>query len=358
VISTSLGSDSGRTADRAEARFGVAAPPLLRCVGVAAWLAVVIQFLSLSLPGSASGIEAWIRRVDLTASLATQLSALLGSIIVVTLVVNTLSDRNLGYAYRIVVVPAAAAVLVPAMLSLKFNLEPEANFILGIASLVLAAASASAALRAPSSRAHGMVLSLVTLAAASRFGTRVLVTGTGAIDATWAGRAAWLASAGHAFDAFAVAMTAARLRAEQRSKGAFVLVACFLSSFVVAWGALRGSLEGARTWQVVLSRALGEMTASPVMFSTLQSRYAIEALALFLSLAIVVWPRRISAGLVTAALALLCRPGVDVPAAALVLAVSALSAPLGVLGDAGLSEVTRPDRSRGAPAGADTERRS
>jgi hypothetical protein len=110
------------------------------------------------------------------------------------------------------------------------------------------------------------------------------------------------------------------------------------------------------------------MTSSPVAFSTLSSRYAVEALALLLSLAVVAWPGRISAGMMTAALALLCRPGVDVPAAALVLAVAALFAPLASFGELeplrdtrrGEPSPTNPraDRVGRAPGVADIDSRS
>ncbi len=326
---TAQRSDEERASQRSTAaRWGAPAPWLLRAVALVSWLALSARLLAKALPGSRSGIEAWIRRADGASSLLAQLAVLLGSSLLVLLVVGTLAERGLGYAYRLVVVPTAAAVLMLVMLASTMGLDPELSLALGIACLGLSTAGATAALHAPESRAQGLVVSLITLGAASRLATRVLAMGVVHHDAAWISRVAWLAFAGHAFDAFGVALAAARLRAEQRTRAGVALLLVLAATLTVAWGAMRGSFDRASMWQVIASRALGELTQSPIAFSTLASRYAVETLAVLLAGAVALWPGRISAGMMSAALAILARPGVDVPASALVLAVGALVAPL------------------------------
>jgi hypothetical protein len=329
-------------------RWGAPAPLLLRSVAVIAWLALVSRLVATALPGTRSGIGPWIRRADSAASMLTQLAALLGSSLLVLLVVGTLAERGLGYAYRMVVVPTSAAVLMLVMLASTMGLETEATLTLGLACLALSTAGATAAMNVPASRAQGLVVSLVTLGAATRLAVRVLTMGASHHDASWVTRVAWLSALGAAFDAFGLALAAARLRAEQRGRAAATLVGVLVLTLWLAWSALRGSNDGASTWQVLASRGIGELAQVPVVFGTTSSRYALETLAVLFSGAVVLWPGRISAGMISAALAILARPGVDVPAAALVLAVGALVAPLS---RAPIIESTAPPSpSRAGPA--------
>jgi cytochrome c biogenesis protein CcdA len=130
----------------------------------------------------------------------------------------------------------------------------------------------------------------------------------------------------------------------------------FTASLWVAWSAMRGSYDGATTWQVVCSRAVSELSQSPIAFGSVGSRYALETIAVLLGFVVVFWPGAISAGMMSAALALLSRPGVDVPAAALVLATSALIAPLSrapVVDRAPATTPPRHGRTEQTPAGAD-----
>lgn len=309
-------------------RWGAPAPLLLRAVAAVVWLSLVMRLLALALPGSRSGIGPWIRRVDGVSSLFTQLSTLLGSALLVLLVVGTLGERSFGYVYRLVVVPTSAAVLVLVMLASTQGLEPEATLTLGLACLALSTAGASAAMNVPLSRAQGLVVSLATLGAATRLGVRVLTMGGGHHEAAWVTRVAWLGFAASAFDALAISLAAARLRAEHRGRAAVGLIGMFLVSLWLSWNAMRGTYDGASTFQVLCSRAVAELSQSPYAFGTVASRYALETIAVLFGFVVVFWPGSMSAGMVSAALALLARPGIDVPAAALVLATAALIAPL------------------------------
>ena len=312
-------------------RWGGPAQPLLRLVAVAAWLSLLMRLLSRALPGSRSGVGAWIRVADFASSFLAQAAALFGACLLVLLVVGTLAERNLGYAYRLIAVATGGGILILVLLALwdPMGPDPEASLVLGLSCLALSTASSTVAMNSPASRAQGLVVSLVTLGAAARLAVRVFAAGTGHHDVSWIARVSWLSTFGEGFDALGIALAAARLRAEHRVRAAAALVGIFVLTLFVAWSALRGSGEGATTWQVLASRGVGDLVQSPAMTGPLGTRFAIETLAVLLSGAIVLWPGRISAGMISIGLALLARPSVDVPAAALALAVGALVAPLG-----------------------------
>jgi hypothetical protein len=300
---------------------------MLRVVAVLSWMALVTRLIAAALPGSRSGIDVFIRRADAASSLFAQLAVLLGSSLLVLLVVSTLGSRPLGAVYRILVVPTAAAVLMLVMLASSMGLEPVGSLALGVSCLALSGAGASTALRSPSSRAPGLVLSLLTLGAASRFAARLFALGVTARSATSGGLGVWLATAGSGFDVLAVTLAAARLMAEHRAAARAALAGILVSAGALSWGALHGSLDRAALWQVVAARALGELSSSSGG-GPFTGRFTVDTIAVLLALAIVAWPGRISSGMVAIALGLLARSGVDVPASALMLTLGALVAPL------------------------------
>jgi hypothetical protein len=326
-------------------RFGVAAPPLLRTVAIVGFLALVSRLVSEALPGSRSGISDWIRRMDSVSSFLVQLGVLLGSSLLVLLVVGTIAERRLHYAYRVAVVPIAAIVLMLVMLASTMGLEPEGSLTLGVACLAVATAGSSMALRTAESRGQGLVISLATLGIASRLAARVVAISALRHDPSSGTKVVWLASIGHGFDAICIAIAAARFRSERRDPAGLAIVTLLLVTCGIAWGALRGSLEGAQTWQVIAARAGGELISSPVAFSTLASRYSVEILSVLFGGTIAFWPGRISAGMMSAAIVILARPGADVPAAALLLTVGALAAPLAGPGTVVIENFTTPSES-------------
>jgi hypothetical protein len=328
------------------ARFGFAAPPFLRAVTLLAWCSLVARLVSTALPGSRSGIEPWIRRTDLVSSVLTQLSVLLGASLLVMLVVTTVAERAFRYSYRVVVVPAAAIVLMLVILASRMGLDTPATVFLGCACLVLAAASAAMALGAIPTRAQGLVLTMVALACASRLLSRGLEGG--ASGEGWFSRVTWALAIGRAFELLALSLAATRLLAEQRRHGRTVLAAVLVVSGFVAWGAMKGSLEGAKTWQVIAARALSDLAASPSMAPSSGGMLALDALTVLLAGTIAAWPGRLSAGIVAVGLSLLSRPGVDVPVSALLLALGALAAPLGAGSETPAPSV-RPAARRTAP---------
>jgi len=292
-----------------------------------ACLALVVRAVATALPGSRSGIETMIRRADVVSSLLSQLTVLLGGAQVVLLVVATLSERNLSYAYRIAVVPASAAVLMLVMLASTMGLDLEASLVVGTAALVLAGAAGATALRRPASRAQGMVLLAITVASAVHLVSRVLAVGLGQHQMFGPSRAPLLLAFARAADAVAMALLAVRFSAERGTAARIAVLGALVIATGITWGALRGSLDGAALWQVIASRSLYELAGGPASLGAAATRYGIESFAVLLGGTAIFWPGRLSTGAVSAALAVLARPSVDVPECALILALAALSAP-------------------------------
>lgn len=308
-------------------RWGTMAPPMLRIAALIAWAALVTRLLSVSLPGSRTGIEGLIRRADTTSSVLSWALFLVGASQLVMLLMHTLSERTLGFAYRILVVPFAATVLLLVALSTLVPLEPEQNLALGAACLVLSGSAAIISVRSRIGRAHGLVLLAVTLGASARFSARVMELGLAGANTSWASGVLWVTIAGRLFDALAVSLTAVRFVAERRAvAGAATLTGLALGT-VLAWGGLRGSFDGAAQWQVLASRSLGDLAGSGFV-GALRGNYAVEAFALLLGGIVACFPARLSLGLLSATFAVLARPSVDVPACALVLAQGALMSTL------------------------------
>src|ERR1041385_2403404 len=258
------------------------APGLFRATAVIAWLAVAMRALATALPGSRSGIEAVIRRADATSSLLSQLTVILGGAQVVLLVVGSLSERNLSYAYRIAIVPASAAVLMLVMLASTMGLDLEASLVVGVSALVLAGAAGAVSLMRPASRAQGMVLLAITLAAGIHLVSRVVALGMGQHLLVAPSRAPVLLSVSRTADAIALALLAARLAAEGGMVARIAILAALVAATGVTWGALHGSLDGAAFWQVIASRSLYELAGGSASLGAAATRYGLESFAVLL----------------------------------------------------------------------------
>lgn len=312
-----------------ESRPGEDAPPMLRVVALLCFVALIARMVATALPGSRSGIEVWIRRADALSGLSAQLAVLLGGSLLVLLVLSTFASRDLGAVYRILVVPAAASVLVLVMLASSTSLDPILSLALGASCLALSSAGASTALGAAPSRAAGLVISLLTLGAASRLGARLLALGAVLHGSSAGSPGAWLVTVSFVFDVLAVALAGTRLVSERRTRAPAALAVIVLLSGLVAWGARRGSLDHAALWQVIAAHALEELSPTTAVAASLTGHFAVDAAAVLLAGVIALWPSRLTSGTLAVALALLSRAGVDVPASALMLALGALVAALG-----------------------------
>jgi hypothetical protein len=176
-----------------------------------------------------------------------------------------------------------------------------------------------------------MVLLAITLAASVHLSSRLLALGLGN-HAVGPSRALLLLIVSRAADAIAMALLAVRLAAECGPLARFAVLGALMVATGITWGALHGSLDGASFWQVIASRSLYELAGGAASLGGAATRYGTESFAVLLGGAVVFWPARLSMGALSAALAVLARPSVDVPECALILALGALSAPAQVKG--------------------------
>jgi hypothetical protein len=216
------------------------------------------------------------------------------------------------------------------------GLDPEESVVLAVACLLLTLLAASVAIPRLPSRAQGLVIGAAGLAATAQFVARLFATRPALFDPAWIDRFAWLSTLGFVLDALAVTLAATRLVSERRTPAIAALVVSMGLGSIIAWQALRGSLDNATMFQIIASRGLGDVTPGSDVLAAAGSRYAFVAFAVLLSGVIVLWPARISRGIVSVGLAILARPTVDVPACALLLALAALAAPMAALGSSSL----------------------
>jgi flagellar biogenesis protein FliO len=312
--------------------------------GVAVVAATLGYGLSPALRGWATGIGRWIAWSDRLAAWLSQLLAVGGVILCLRLALATLRERHLPAFERLVVVPAAASVLVLAVLASKANLSPPLALTGAAASSVVALASSAQAVRSCRTRALGLALGTVGLATLVQTGVRWMALEASRVrDTELFDTARALATLGLLLVVLTLTIVAMWLlsRSGHRLLAAAIAV---VASGVVAWMADRGSTYGASGLLLLLGRALTEMMRQPSPLVAPLVRHWVVALSFAAAFAAVAWPRRDRP--IQAALALVALTGAeaDIPAFALILTLAALTA--------GLASTTEAPAAANAPAGS------
>ena len=316
------------------------------------------QGISPALRGWTTGIGSWISWTDAATALLSQLLVVSGVMLCLRLVLATMRERRLSPLQRLVTVPAAAGVLTLSVAASKATLDPVFALCSASGSALVALASSLAALRPRRTRALGLVLLVVGLAALLQAGVRLLAleaNRNAVVELYDAARA--LATVAFVLFVVSLAIVAAWLlpgRHRVLSMGVLVLTACG----VAAWLADRGSHYGASGITVLLGRVLTEMARQPSPLVVPVVRHWVELISLVAAAAAVLWPGKDRP--VQAALALVALAGVeaDIPAFALILTLAALSAGLVSTSErppTGAAETTAPgvERPTPSPEGAD-----
>ena len=317
----------------------------LRFVAGVAILAATLGYgLSPALRGWATGIGRWIAWSDLLAAWLSQLLAVSGVMLCLRLGLATLRERHLPALERIVVVPAAASVLVMSVLASKANLPPALALACAAASSVVALASSAQAVRSRRTRALGLALGTLGMAALVQTGVRWMALEASRVrDAELFDTARALAT----IDLLLVLMTLTIVALWLLSRSGHRLLAASIAVVAcgaVAWMADRGSTYGASGGVLLLGRAFTEMMRQPSPLVAPLVRHWAEVLSFAAALAAVAWPRRDRP--IQAALALVALTGaeVDIPAFALMLTLAALTA--------GLASTTETAATAHAPVGS------
>jgi hypothetical protein len=300
-------------------------------IGVLALAATITaRVIATALPGALGGIERWIEGARLGAAILSQTLVVFGAAGAVGLLITTLWTRELPYFYRLYAFPATAVVLTLVALSVRIPLDTQEARLLGGVSTSLALAAGSVALPSSRQRAASLVLLATAFAGASHVAAHALASGPPSSSAVRFAQP--LATLGHITDFGALTLAAAWIVSRSGPALRAALVGLALGSAVVAWGAGRGSADGAALWQVLASRSLSEMAPVPKPLLSDIGVYWVDACALGFSALLLLLSRAHGVLATAMCLALLVRADPDIPMCALMLVLAAL---LTALGDPG-----------------------
>lgn len=277
-----------------------------------------------ALPGSTAGIGPLIVGVEQLAGFSSQFMAVMGVSTCVRLLLSTLEGRS-GW-FRLVAIVTTATGL-PIVISASSRHLPVPWLIALVAlSAALGLAGARPALRAPQSRAAGLVLLTVTLGSlVSAFGRVLALYASQEVAAGLYGVARWIATAGLLLDAVSIALVALWVVRRWRYGAGLMAVVATLAGGLVWIGAQGVEPRDAAAGPLFVARALAALTAHPDPFVQSTVRYFVELSAIFIA-AVTLWFRRPLGVGETLCFALLARVSGDVPSCALMLMLAALCA--------------------------------
>jgi hypothetical protein len=293
-------------------------------VGVAALVASTIgRAVAPALPGSSAGIGGLITGVEQLASFSSQFMAVLGVSTCVRLLLTTLDAPS--RSYRSLAILATTAGL-PMIISASSRHLATGWLIamVGI-SAALALVAARPALRAPQSRAAGLMLLLVTLGSlVTAFGRLLALYASQEVQAELFGLARGIATAGLFIDALSVLLAAVWIARRWRFGMGLMASLASLASIAVWIGVQSEAVDG-QGWPRFLGRALASLTAHPDPFVQPGLRYFVEIYALFVAALSLCLRRPVGVG-EALCFALLARVSGDVPACALMLMLASFCA--------------------------------
>ena len=294
-------------------------------VALTALVATVLgRAVAPALPGSSAGIGSLISGIDQLAGFTTQFMAVMGVSTCVRLLLTTLDSPS--RSFRSVAILTTTTALPMVISTTNRHLAPGWLIALVGLSAALGVTAVRPALRAPQSRAAGLMLLLVTLGSlVSAFGRVLVLYASQEIEAELFGLARGIATAGLLIDATSVLLAA--VWASRRWRMGLGLVAGLASAaaFVVWVGAQSPEPVDGEGWGRFVARALASLTAHPDPFVETGLRYFIEIYALLVA-SVTLWFRRPPGVGEAICFALLARVSGDVPSCALMLILASLCA--------------------------------
>lgn len=293
------------------------------------WLAVIVgRVWAPSLLGWRAGIERLIVRSEQAAALLGQLSVLAGALIATQLLMATLVESKLSAVYRLCVAPITAGVVTLVMAAATHDLPMLLSLGLALASGLVALTAAVPTMLRSHTRATGLLLGLGALT--------VLLQVLGRALALWASQessasvfraARGLSTAVVVIDLLALGAAAFWLGGRRWKLLALVAAPAITLSALLAWVALGGG-GSPGAWQALVSQAVRSLARHPWPLLPPFVHFMVQV-ALLLAVALCISARGTQPLARTAvALALLARPGTDIPVLALALLLAALLGPL------------------------------
>ncbi len=312
-----------------EAVSGVALRALV-LLGAAA--ALLSRALAPALPGTAAGLDRWITASRALGATVSAHFFVLGSMFLVWLAVASLAETRLPTLVRLVALPLSFTVIVIGVAAVVSTIEPRWLLGLGAASGLAALVCAPRTLGAVRSRAAGLALIVAGLSAFVEILARSLALRAGARAlAGWFLGAQVIATASFVLEIVALVLVALWVRGRRPWVTALGAAAVAGLVVVTTTAGIRGMMVDAHPFEVLVARALGELTRHPRPLVPLTMLYSLEVARYTLVTVAVLVPRRLPTSAATLALALLAIGSTDVPACAVMLAIAALLGPLGAV---------------------------
>ncbi|MFO0756145.1 MAG: hypothetical protein U0359_06620 [Byssovorax sp.] len=351
------GSSSGDAAPRdgADAMgFGVSALALLSPIALLAWLAVLFgRALGPSIAGTWVGADRAIFLVQYTGSLASQLCGM-AAIVLCLAELLMIKNSRLSMPARVAAMIAGGAVILGCFFasSRAEGLALPARAVVGVSASIAALIGAWSALRAPLSRAPGLVVGLTAVASLLRMGGALAAyIAADPRHGGLASTARGLGTVAALIGALALLVALGWLASRARGGQSPLTLAALIGALVLAREGVRSLRDEAAPATVLAGRALDHLVPKPVSSLPASIQLFIAALAVLLALAALV-PQRVPlregadpsaprARLptylgATIALALLVRDTPEMPLGGVLLVVAGLGAALGAEDDRGL----------------------
>ena len=232
---------------------------------------------------------------------------------------ETVRIKRALLATRIVVVAGSAFGVAMVTLSIQYRLPWGASVLLCVATALATLASGINALRAPHTRAVGVVLGILGIAALARLTAWEIATSAG--DSPLQNEHVLTASrafvtAGVVLEGLAQLIAAAWLGTRSKAWGQLLSSIAILCAFVITWGVAQGASSGV-LWQQVVRRALGDAMGNPPPFGLNAVAVFLASAGILLALVAAVQPGQVVVVVSVLSLALVSRGTFDVPLRAL-----------------------------------------
>jgi hypothetical protein len=313
--------------------------PLVPQVAVVGVLASVVgRAIAPALRGAGEGIDRYITYTNLAGSFATYLFAFGGLFVLILELGVTFREKRLAIAYRVAAAVTSACVVALVVFAFRAPLPERASVLAALASSALALIASWEATLVRRTRALGITLAGMAVAALFHLSASLVAFYSGARGLLrLATTARVLAAASLLFDAAALLTVFLWLITRKKTATTWIARAALFLGCIVAWGALRGVRENAAFWQLLANRAVDRLIpSSPAALVWPAVRTLLETCAPMLGVAALAARGQMPAITGSLALALIARPSTDVPLSALALTLAALSAPLAARDDRGM----------------------
>jgi len=316
-----------------------------RVIALLALAAFALGRLSPALWGTSAGLDRVIATTDVAGGFATYLFAFVGMAATTGALLRTLHAPKLSAFYRFTSVACAAPLVLVLGPACYRPVPPGANIAVAMGSATLAVLAAREAVRAPHTRALGVLLLTAGASAGLHVAASVLAWQAG--ERALYGLAVFarvLATASVVFDALTVFTAFAWLMTRQEKEAVWLARGAVFIACVVAWTAVGASNSYGGFWPSLASRLLTRQVTSPPAYVWAPLRYVLETSAPLLALAVLLVRRQVPALVGALALLLIARPATDVPLSAVSLALAALFGALASRDDRSLWAVLLRDK--------------